>query len=212
MFTGIIEDVGTVQAVTPLGKGRRLQIQTGVPFEGLKTGDSVAINGVCLTVIGVSRNMFSVEAVEETLAKTTTGVLKSGQRVNLERALPAQGRLDGHFVQGHVDGVSTVEVMIPREESWWIGISFRSADSRLLIPRGSIALDGVSLTIAEKQASIAFVSVIPHTFRHTILEDWKIGRPVNVEFDVLGKYIVNALDTASGSKGLTSEALRTLGY
>ena len=212
MFTGIIEDIGTVIAVTPFGKGRSVQIETNVHFEGLKMGDSVAINGVCLTVVGVTRNTFTVEAVEETLVKTTTGGLKSGHRVNLERALQAQGRLDGHFVQGHVDGVSTIEVMTARSESWWIGISYRSAESRLLIPRGSIAVDGVSLTVAEKQSSVVFVSVIPHTFRHTILAHWSVGRRVNMEFDVLGKYIVNALDSVSAGNGLTPEALRSLGY
>ena len=158
MFTGIIEHIGTVASIAPFGKGRRLSIATKSPLEGLKTGDSVAINGVCLTVVEVHPEIFVVEAVQETLTKSTIGEMKTGQHLNLERAMPSSGRLDGHFVLGHVDTISKIDSISKREESWWIGVAFQKADSRLLIPRGSIAIDGASMTIAEKHNSIFFPS------------------------------------------------------
>ncbi len=192
MFTGIIEEVGQIARIDPLKGGRRLTIRAN--FAGaLRPDQSVAVNGVCLTVVATEAQTFTVEVVEETLRKTTLGRLTEGMPVNLERALPADGRLDGHFVQGHVD--TTGEVVAVEEEATdrLYRIRFPRALRPYLIPTGSIAIDGISLTVARLEEETLTVAIIPHTFRKTNVPTWRPGTPVNLEFDMIGKYVIGWL-------------------
>ena len=174
-------------------------------------GDSIAVNGVCLTVVEFTSGNFAVEAVEETLKKSTLGSLASGARVNLERALRANGKLGGHFVQGHVDFTAEIRAIDRREESWMVEVAFPESASANIIPVGSISIDGVSLTVAEKLASSFRVSVIPHTWEHTLFTQYRKGTRVNIELDMIGKYVLNYLQ-ASGGKGISEGFLKGLGY
>lgn len=195
MFTGIIEAVGRVESVTPLAGGRRLRL--ACPFAPeLGVDESVAVGGVCLTVVAHDAEAFEATAVEETLAKTTLGRLAPGDPVNLERAVRLGGRLDGHLVQGHVDGLGTVASVDALGDSHLVRIAYPPEAAVLLVPRGSIAVDGVSLTVArldEPAAPGTFaVAVIPHTWTHTTAAHWATGVPVNLEFDLIGKYALRA--------------------
>ena len=195
MFTGIIEEVGRVQAVTPLAGGRRFRLACAFA-EALEVDESVAVQGVCLTVVARDAEAFEAVAVEETLSKTTLGRLAVGDAINLERAVRLGGRLDGHLVQGHVDAAGTVHSVETLADSHLVRIAYPSADARFLIPRGSIAIDGVSLTVArldEPDVPSSFaVAIIPHTWEHTTAAQWVAGRPVNLEYDLVGKYVLRA--------------------
>ncbi|HCR48084.1 MAG TPA: riboflavin synthase [Bacteroidetes bacterium] len=193
MFTGIIENVGAVQSITELGGGRRFGIQSGVaPM--LKVDQSIACNGVCLTVVALEEQVFFVEAIEETLRKTTLDGWKVGQRVNLERAMLLSARLDGHIVQGHVDTTGIIESVVSEETGWLFTMRFGPQYGAMVIPRGSIAIDGISLTVARLSEEVLTVGIIPYTFHHTVVSDWQVGTMVNVEFDLLGKYVVGWLE------------------
>lgn len=197
MFTGIIEAVATVAEAAPLGgadSGKRLTLEAPFAAE-LGTGDSVAIDGACLTAVAIDagRGTFAVEAIEETLRKTNLGALRPGDRANVERALEAGARLDGHFVQGHVDATGTVESVEEEDTGRLYRIGFDADFARYLIPTGSVALDGISLTVArlDREAGALTVAIIPHTYAATaIAARWAEGAAVNVEFDVIGKYVV----------------------
>jgi riboflavin synthase len=192
MFTGIIEEVGTLAAVRTLGGGRRLTIEARMA-PALRPDQSVAVNGVCQTVVAVHETTFEVVAVEETLRKTTLGRLATGAPLNLERALQPTGRLDGHFVQGHVDAAGTVAAVEKEQTNWLFRIRFDPHFAPYLIPVGSIALDGISLTVARLAEADLTVAVIPHTYDHTNVSTWTPGTPVNLEFDMIGKYVVRFL-------------------
>jgi riboflavin synthase len=211
MFTGIIEEVGAVRALQQLGKGRRMEIGASIALKDVAEGDSIAVNGVCLTVTHFTRNSFTVEAVEETMKKSTLASLAPGAQVNLERALRADGKLGGHFVQGHVDFTTEIRSIERRAESWMVAIAYPSESAANIIPLGSIAIDGVSLTIAEKDASVFRISVIPHTWETTLFRNYVQGARVNIELDMIGKYVLNYL-RESGSAGITEGYLRNLGY
>lgn len=192
MFTGIIEEVGKVAAVRDLGGGRRLTLEGGMA-PALRPDQSVAVNGVCQTVVAVNGTTFDVVAIEETLRKTTFGTLTPGMPVNLERALQPTGRLDGHFVQGHVDATGTVTAVEKEQTNWLFRVRFDPQFAPYLIPVGSITLDGISLTVARLDETELTVAIIPHTYEHTIVSTWKPGRRVNMEFDMIGKYVVGWL-------------------
>ena len=211
MFTGIIEEIGRVRGVRHLGNGRRFEIAASAALRDIAEGDSIAVNGVCLTVTEFTRDSFTVEAVEETVKKSTLGSFTSGTEVNLERALRADGKLGGHFVQGHVDFTSEVTGIERRAESWMVAIAFPQEASANIIPMGSIGIDGVSLTIAEKDAGNFRVSVIPHTWGHTLFRGYARGTKVNLELDMIGKYVLNYLRGGGGS-GVSEGFLRNLGY
>jgi riboflavin synthase len=203
MFTGIIEEVGRVAAVEELDGGRRLTL--AATFAGaLRVDQSVAVNGACQTVVGHTDETFSVVAVEETLAKTNFGALAEGDRVNLERAMRPDGRLDGHFVQGHVDATGEVDGVEELADSWLVRVRYPEQFAPYLIPVGSITLDGISLTVArlgdEGQGPVLTVAIIPHTWAHTTIADWQPGRAVNLEFDLIGKYVVRAMQTGVGGE------------
>jgi riboflavin synthase len=195
MFTGIIEEVGTLARAEPLGSdraGKRLTIEAALAPD-LRVDESVSINGACQTVVDVTDGAFAVVSIEETLRKTTLGDLQEGDPVNLERALQADDRLDGHFVQGHVDTTGTV-VDVEREETDWLyRVRFDDPFAAYLIPVGSIAIDGISLTVARLSGNELTVAIIPHTYEHTNVSTWTAGTAVNLEFDMIGKYVVRAL-------------------
>jgi riboflavin synthase len=202
MFTGIIEEVGRVEAVTPLRSGftreggRRLRL--GCSFAGdLAVDESVAVDGVCLTVVARDAGAFEATAVEETLSKTTLGRLAAGDGVNLERAVRLGGRLDGHLVQGHVDTTGTVVSVEALADSHLVTVRYPAEHAALVIPRGSVCVDGVSLTVARlddrtADAPAFLLAIIPHTWDHTTARLWAPGRAVNVEFDLVGKYVLRA--------------------
>ncbi len=214
MFTGIISEIGTVREIRSIGKGIRLSISGPACAAGAKPGDSIAVSGVCQTVVTITGGVFSVEAVEETLSKTTLGALVPGSRVNLESPLRVGDQLGGHIVQGHVDGVGTVRSITPRTNSWIIEIDIPQDLARYVIPVGSIAIDGISLTVASRTGTRVLVSIIPHTMENTTLPDVKPGTAVNLECDLLGKYVESLLVRGKGrSEGtLNHDILKQWGY
>jgi len=190
MFTGLVEEKGKLSGKTHTGEGLRLTFTADKVFDDLKIGDSIAVNGVCLTVVEQKEKIFSVDAIEETLKKSNLGSLNENDQVNLERPLKAEARLGGHFVLGHVDATGTVEEIKELSNSHFIKISFQQKYAKYLIPVGSVAIDGVSMTVAELERNNFSVGIIPHTWQETIFSNKKIGDTVNLEFDVLGKYII----------------------
>ncbi len=188
MFTGIVEEVGEVVRVERRGLEALFGIRASFAKE-LKEGDSVCINGACLTVVAVQAPQFWVQAVEETLKRTNLGFLKSGDRVNLERALPVTGRLGGHFVQGHVDGTGVIAQIVPRLQAKIVRIQTPRELMPYIVPKGSIAVDGVSLTVVDVGAEWFTVWLVPYTLAHTTLGLRKVGDVVNLETDILAKYI-----------------------
>ena len=193
MFTGIIEEVGTVAEVTPLAGGRRLRLACSFAGE-LAVDESVAVDGVCLTVVAQDADAFEAVAVEETLSKTALGDRQPGDGVNLERALVLGSRLDGHLVQGHVDATGTVERIDALDDSHLVWVRYPSDHADLLIPRGSVTVDGISLTVArlDEPPGTFALAVIPHTWEHTTAGRWAEGDRVDLEFDLVGKYVLRA--------------------
>jgi riboflavin synthase len=194
MFTGIVTEVGTASAVTEGDGLRTFTITAPATADGLKVGDSVAVAGVCLTAVEVADGSFTVEAVPETLSRTTLGAAAAGAALNLERPMAASGRFDGHIVQGHVDGVATVRSVTPEGDSRRVWLDL---DARLLphvVEKGSITLDGVSLTVTATDDTGFEVALIPHTLDVTTLGDLEAGDAVNAETDVLAKYVERMLE------------------
>jgi riboflavin synthase len=190
MFTGIIEEIGTIQSARNSGKGKVLVIRTLKKFlDDVRIDDSISVSGTCLTVIRRTQYAFMVEAVEETLKKTTTGSLRIGNKVNLEKAMKMSDRLGGHLVLGHVDTVGKIINIDPQTLSWMFEVEFPPEHMKYVIPVGSIAFDGISLTVAERRKSSVVVAIIPHTMEKTIFGIKKKGDLVNIEFDLIGKYI-----------------------
>ncbi len=193
MFTGIVESVGTLAEVKGTGGGYRVRIQTALAGE-LKEGDSLAVNGVCLTVILLDGDDVHADVGPETSRVTTLGSLQRGQEVNLERPLKADGRFDGHFVLGHVDGVGVIEEIRAEGESHWLTIGFPPTLAPLFIRKGSVAVDGISLTVAGLGERQFDVMVIPFTWTSTTLKALRKGDKVNLECDMIGKYVARAIE------------------
>jgi riboflavin synthase len=210
MFTGLVEDIGTVVAVSPKGNGRLLTLRTAIPLSDVALGASIAVNGVCLTAEGFSGDTFTVTAGKETLDVTTVGGLKKGRRVNLERALRVGDRLGGHLVQGHVDGVGQVKTVTRDRESLVVWVDVPKPLRRYVAVKGSITVDGVSLTVNELSGGAFRVNLIPHTVGETTLGERGPGNPVNLEVDLLARYVERLL--AEPGESLTFERLRDLGY
>lgn len=193
MFTGLIEEIGVISSIQPQGKNLRITVQAQKVMDDLKIDDSVSINGACQTVVSRAKSSFEVVAVEETLRKTTFNTLSFGEKVNLERAMRVGDRLGGHIVQGHVDCVGIVSNIESKDGSTQIWVEFPVNFSQYVVPIGSICINGVSLTVARVDNSRFMVAIIPHTLQVTILNQLKAGSKVNLEFDILGKYIEKML-------------------
>ncbi|MGQ9644016.1 MAG: riboflavin synthase [Ignavibacterium sp.] len=189
MFTGLVEEKGILLEKIPTGNGFQFEIQAEKVLEDLNIGSSIAVNGCCLTVVKRTERTFSVDTIEETLNKTNLGVLKQGDKVNLERPLKADARLGGHFVLGHIDTTGKIEDIKELSNSHWMTISYPEKFNQYLIYVGSVAIDGVSMTVAELKNNSFSVGIIPHTWKETIFSEKKTGDTVNLEFDVLGKYV-----------------------
>ncbi|NOY78097.1 MAG: riboflavin synthase [Calditrichaeota bacterium] len=215
MFTGLVEDVGTVDTIRNEGAGVRFRIRAPHMAGDLVLGESVAVNGVCLTVISASQESFEVDVVKETLSRTTLGQLKINDPVNLERSLRPSDRLGGHFVQGHVDGVGRIE-SFSREETGNFRLTLHLPEDLrpFAVEKGSIAVDGVSLTIAKILETGVELAVIPFTLEHTTFRTKRPGDSVNVEMDLLGKYVYQFLKNqhAAEDSKITEEWLRQAGF
>ena len=197
MFTGIIEALGEVKEIS--ARKANLNIRVESPFSGeLQIDQSVAHNGVCLTVIDLQEGSHTVTAIAETRAKTNLGELNTGSRINLERCVPANGRLDGHIVQGHVDATAVCKNLENKDGSWLIG--FEHPAEFITVAKGSVAVNGVSLTVVDSEPGYFSVAIIPYTFDHTTFQFLKPGDRVNVEFDILGKYVEKLLRTGRYDK------------
>jgi len=208
MFTGIIEELGTVEAAAP-----RLRIRCSTVLEGSTEGASIAVNGVCLTAVDPRPDSFAADVAPETLRRSNLGALRPGSRVNLERPLSPAGRLSGHIVQGHVDGTGEfLSLEALGDDNWWLRIRVPAELDPFLVYKGSIAIDGISLTIAALEGDVLSVTIIPHTYRNTTLGGYRPGAKVNLECDVLAKHVEKLLRKLDVKSGLTVEKLKEQGY
>jgi len=195
MFTGIVESLGTVTEVTEVDGGRRLVLEAGAVGIGLEIGDSIAVNGVCLTAVEVGPNGITADVVAETLRRSNLGEIRAGDRINLERPMRADGRFDGHIVQGHIDATGEVSAIVPEGEGSLVTISVPPVGLRYVVEKGSISVDGVSLTVTSVDKDGFEVALIPHTLAVTTLGSLRPGDKVNLEFDVLAKYVERLLES-----------------
>ena len=211
MFTGLIEEIGIIEQLQKHRGTLRLTVSAKEIVKDLAIDDSISINGVCLTVVQFSKSSFQVEAVEETLGKTTLGSLKTGSHANLERSLRFSDRMGGHFVQGHVDAVGEVTAVQKQKGGILLSIKLPSHLLKYVISEGSIAVDGVSLTIARLEENEITISLIPHTLEKTTLASLKAEDGVNIEVDLIGKYVERILTRPNQSK-ISEEWLQEMGY
>jgi riboflavin synthase len=209
MFTGIIEETGYVRNIKRGAKSASLSISCIKILDDLKTGDSVSTNGVCLTVTDISNTSFSADIMNETLSRSSLGTLNIGCRVNLERAMPINGRFGGHIVSGHIDGIGKITSITKDDIAIWYSIKTGPEILQYIIEKGSIAIDGISLTVAKVTHESFSVSVIPHTTKETTLSDKNIGCIVNLENDIIGKYIEKL---SLSNKQITKDFLMNYGF
>jgi riboflavin synthase len=214
MFTGIIEGLGTIAGVRSSGQGKRLTIQSDFGLQGSRVGDSIAVNGACLTAVQLAERRFEADVSPETLARTTLGEARTGERVNLERALRLSDRIDGHLVAGHVDGTGAIASRRPAGNALVVTVTVPAELTRQMIVKGSVAVDGVSLTINTLEAGRFAVAVIPHTSALTTIGFKKEGERVNIETDMIGKYVEKFLSARgeAGPTGVTLDLLAKAGY
>ena len=189
MFTGIVEELGTVRSLKRTSRESRLQIGAKKILEDIHIGDSIAVNGVCLTVVLFSEGEFTVDVMNETFSRSSLGNLRIGDEVNLERAMPANGRFGGHIVSGHIDGTARIKACFDDGNAKWYEITAGPELLDGIVMKGSVAIDGISLTVAKVTASSFSVSIIPHTLDATVLRNKRPGDVVNIETDVIGKYV-----------------------
>ena len=200
MFTGLIETIGEIAEVKPTPAGFRVRLQTDLS-SALTPGDSLAVNGVCLTVVAADPDGVNMDVSPETIRVSALGSLKRGDRVNLERPMRADARVGGHFVQGHVDATGTIEEIRSDEDYWWLTVKFPPSLAAQIVRKGSIAVDGISLTVAGVDDRRFDVQIVPYTWEHTNLQFSRVNDLVNLEFDMIGKYVLRALEvTRAGSK------------
>ena len=212
MFTGIIEEIGKIKAIRHGGRSVTLEIEARKVLEETRVGDSIATNGVCLTVTAMGGGHFSADVMPETMSRSSLGGLKPGDRVNLERALCLNSRLGGHLVAGHIDGTGRITGKIQDENAIWITISASPEILRYVIEKGSITIDGVSLTIAYVDEVVFKVSIIPHTQEETTLVGKRIGEIVNLENDMIAKYVEKLMAPRKNDGGLSLEFLQANGF
>ena len=217
MFTGIVEEVGTMQGVRMGSQSGEIHLQASKVLEGTQLGDSIAVNGVCLTVTRMTGDGFSADVMPETLRRTNLGQLKPGDPVDLERAMAADGRFGGHLVSGHIDGTGRIVEQRKEGNAVWVRIGTTPEILRLIVEKGSITIDGISLTVAKVTDTDFSISAIPHTVAVTVLQDRKPGDTVNLETDIIGKYVEKLLTpqaqpTQRPTSNITREFLSRYGY
>ncbi|MEA5136228.1 MAG: riboflavin synthase [Candidatus Fimivivens sp.] len=212
MFTGIIEETGTIRAIRKGGHSAIVTIGALAVLDGLKLGDSVAVNGVCLTVVSLSDSAFAADVMHETMTRSNLWSLNAGRIVNLERAMPMNGRFGGHIVSGHIDGTGVIHSVQKDENAVWYTVKASPAILRYVIEKGSIAIDGISLTVAKVSAHDFSVSVIPHTAKSTTLGERRVGDTVNLENDCIGKYVEKLLGVPAQQSGISKELLSRYGF
>lgn len=214
MFTGIVEEVGKVARIEKNGVTGKLSIIADTVLEGTKIGDSIAVNGVCLTVTSLNGSNFTADVMGETFRRSSLGDLQVGSTVNLERAMPADGRFGGHIVSGHIDGMGEIISIEPEGTAVWYTLSAPIEILQGIVEKGSIAIDGISLTVARITTKDFAVSIIPHTGGNTILSQKKVGDKVNLENDIIGKYVQKFLEPQQEQKesNITEDFLRKYGF
>lgn len=213
MFTGIVEEVGSVASVEARAAGSRLRVSCRTVLEDSFEGASICVNGVCLTAVDLRADSFSADVAPETLRASNLGDLRAGSLVNLERPLSPKGRLGGHIVQGHVDAtgeMASLEML--GDQNWWLKIRVPEELDRFLVYKGSVAIDGISLTVAAIESGVLSVTIIPHTYQNTALKERRPGARVNLEVDVLAKYVEKMLSTMERPSRITVDRLRENGY
>ena len=220
MFTGLVEEIGAVAGIREKSGFRLMEFQADRVLEGTTVGDSICIDGVCQTVTRIEGNRFAVEAMAVTLEKTTLGLFQKGKQVNLERAVTPATRLGGHFVQGHVDATASVTALSRNKENAYLTVQLPANLSKYCVREGSIAIDGVSLTIAELRGALVTVNIIPMTWRNTVLSERSAGEQVNIEVDIIGRYVARMLGIEERQAGhrppaapwLSTQKLKEWGY
>ena len=212
LFTGIVEEVGRVIYLNRNDSGNKMKIEAKKTLLGLKIGDSVAVNGVCLTVVQIEDRAFTVDVMNETIKRSSMKLLHVGSVVNLERAMAAGGRFDGHIVTGHIDGIGTISEKKNDGIAVWYTIKTSNDILKYIVKKGSVCLDGVSLTVAEIDDKSFKVSIIPHTLTETTLNNFDVGMIVNIENDIISKYVEKFLNIDSKKQSLTKEKLAEFGF
>ena len=216
MFTGIIEEQGTIRSLTVSGSSGRICVSAEKVLEGTRIGDSIAVNGICLTVVSLSPDSFTADVMAETIRRSSLGEIRRGDSVNLERAMAASSRFGGHIVSGHIDGTGIIESLKREENAVWVTVKASPEILRYIVEKGSIAIDGISLTVAYVDENCFKVSVIPHTGSETTLLKRSAGDRVNLETDIIGKYTEKLLGLSAkkeeNGSALTMDRLRDLGY
>lgn len=212
MFTGIIEEVGKIQSIQKGTSSAVLSVHATEIMDDIQLGDSVAVNGVCLTVTSIIPSGFTADVMHETLNRSSLGYLRTGSSVNLERAMSANGRFGGHIVSGHIDGTGTVSDIRRDDNAIWYTIQTSSSVLRYIIEKGSIAIDGISLTVAKVSKNSFRVSIIPHTVSRTTLSSCRVGDSVNLENDCIGKYVERLIDKVSQKSNITAGFLAEHGF
>lgn len=214
MFTGIVEELGTVKQVVSGSAWGQIEIAGRKVLEGTKLGDSIAVNGVCLTVTNLRGDSFTADVMAETMRRSNLGSLKKGDQVNLERAMAADGRFGGHMVSGHIDGTGVISRMKQEGNAVWVTVDTPEELMRLIVEKGSIAIDGISLTVAREMPGAFQVSIIPHTGEETTLLRKKPGAVVNLENDIIGKYVEKLMrkEPEGGGSSLTLDFLKQHGF
>ena len=217
MFTGIVEEMGTIQKIERGSQSAVLSIRCEKVLEGTQIGNSIAVNGVCLTVTSLRSDGYDADVMAETIRRSSLGSCKVGSQVNLERAMAADGRFGGHIVSGHIDGTGVIRSLIREENAIWVSIGTSPQILHLIVEKGSICIDGISLTVAKVEEEGFQVSVIPHTGEETTLLEKVPGDPVNLENDVIGKYVERLLGLGKSEEekkesGITMEFLQEFGF
>ena len=215
MFTGIVEEKGIIRSLNINGSSGTIRIEARKVLEGTSIGDSIAVNGICLTVTSMGDGFFTADVMAETVRRSSLGILSQGSEVNLERAMAANGRFGGHIVSGHIDGTGTVRSLVREENAIWVTIETPPEILKYIVHKGSICIDGISLTVASVGSDHFKVSVIPHTGSETTLLSKRPGSPVNLENDIIAKYVERLMnyreEENNSSSGITMEMLAELG-
>ena len=212
MFTGIIEEIGKIQTVRKGAASSSISVQAKKVMQDVHIGDSIAVNGVCLTVTAFSQGGFTADVMHETFNRSSLGSLQTGSPVNLERAMPSNGRFGGHIVSGHIDGTGTVSAIQKDDNAVWYTIKTAPGILRYIVEKGSVAIDGISLTVASVERDCFGVSIIPHTASITTLSNRRVGDTVNLENDCIGKYVERLMGIQQSKHNITAEFLAKYGF